>query len=134
MTVVFHNSRNTAWNAIQAALTAAGFVVADVRTLDKQQGSYRQVTSSAVKQDLVISAYKPNGGLERRFELEKGTEDGVWDFVRTHLRQLPVCVGKGGNIEVVAERQAYLLFDRMIAFHVQRGVTVPVSIGDFLAG
>src|ERR1022692_3788361 len=22
-------------------------------------------------------------GLERRFELEKGTEDGVWDFVRT---------------------------------------------------
>ena len=46
---------------------AAGFVVADVRTMDKQQGSYRQVTSSAMKQDLVVSAYKPNGGLEQRF-------------------------------------------------------------------
>jgi predicted RNA methylase len=134
MTMVFHNSSNAVWAAIQEALTAAGFVVADVRTLDKQQGSYRQVTSSAVKQDLVISAYKPNGGLEKRFELEKGTEEGVWDFVRTHLRQLPVCVRKDGDIEVVAERQAYLLFDRMIAFHVQRGVTVPVSVGDFLAG
>ena len=44
---------------------AAGFVVADVRTLDKKQGSYRQVTSSAVKQDLVISAYKPTEGARR---------------------------------------------------------------------
>ena len=43
------------------------FVVADVRTLDKQQGSYRQVTSTAVKQDLVISAYKPTEALAERF-------------------------------------------------------------------
>jgi hypothetical protein len=62
MTVVFHNSKNAVWNAIQEAMLAAGFVVADVRTLDKQQGSYRQVTSTAVKQDLVISAYKPTAG------------------------------------------------------------------------
>ena len=52
MTVVFHNSRNAVWNAIQEAMLAAGFVVADVRTLDKRQGSYRQVTSTAVKQDV----------------------------------------------------------------------------------
>jgi hypothetical protein len=126
MTVVFHNSRNAVWNAIQEAMLAAGFVVADVRTMDKQQGSYRQVTSTAVKQDLVISAYKPNGGLERRFHLEAGTEEGVWDFIRTHLLQLPVFVTKNGHAEVIAERQNYLLFDRMVAFHVQHGVTVPV--------
>ena len=94
MTVVFHNSKNAVWNAIQEAILAAGFVVADVRTLDKQQGSYRQVTSTAVKQDLVISAYKPNHGLEERFKLEAGTENSVWDFVRTHMRQLPVFVPK----------------------------------------
>jgi predicted RNA methylase len=134
MTMVFHNSSNAVWAAIQEALSGAGFVVADVRTLDKQQGSYRQITSTAVKQDLVISAYKPNGGLENRFELEKGTEDGVWDFVRTHLRQLPAFVAKDGNVEVIAERQPYLLFDRMVAFHVQRNVTVPVSVGEFFAG
>lgn len=134
MTMVFHNSSNAVWAAIQEALTGAGFVVADVRTLDKQQGSYRQVTSTAVKQDLVISAYKPNGGLEKRFELEKGTEEGVWDFVRTHLRQLPAFVAKDGNVEGIAERQPYLLFDRMVAFHVQRNVTVPLSVGEFFAG
>ena len=134
MTVVFHNSRNAVWNAIQEAMLAAGFVVADVRTLDKQQGSYRQVTSTAVKQDLVISAYKPNHGLEARFELEAGTEDGVWDFTRTHLRQLPVFVSKDDQAEVIAERQYFLLFDRMVAFHVQRGIVVPLSAAEFYAG
>ena len=134
MTVVFHNSSNAVWNAIQEAMQTAGFVVADVRTLDKQQGSYRQVTSTAVKQDLVISAYKPNGGLEDRFRLEAGTEDGAWDFVRTHLKQLPVFVSKDGQAEIIAERQNYLLFDRMVAFHVQRGVTVPLSAAEFYAG
>ena len=134
ITVVFHNSRNAVWTAIQEALLSAGFVVADVRTMDKRQGSYRQVTSTAVKQDLVISAYKPNDGLEERFALERGTEDGVWDFVRTHLGQLPVFVRKNGRAEIVAERQPHLLFDRMVAFHVLRNVTVPLSVGEFLAG
>jgi hypothetical protein len=135
MTVVFHNSRNSVWNAIQEAMLAAGFVVADVRTLDKQQGSYRQVTSTAVKQDLVISVYKPNSGLEERFKLEAGTEAGAWDFVKTHLRQLPVFVqAKDGRAEVIAERMGYLLYDRMVAFHVQRGVTVPLSAAKLYAG
>jgi len=135
ITVEFHNSKNSVWNSIQEALQRSGFVIADVRMLDKKQGSFQQVTSrGAVKQDLVISAYKPNGGLEERFKLEAGTEEGVWDFVRTHLKQLPVFVSKDGQAEVIAERQNYLLFDRMVAFHVQRGVTVPLSASEFYAG
>jgi hypothetical protein len=63
MTVVFSNSSNAIWRAIQEAMGVAGFVIADVRTLDKQQGSYRQVTSSAVKQDLVISAMSPSSSV-----------------------------------------------------------------------
>jgi hypothetical protein len=134
ITIVFHNSRNAVWNAIQEALQNVGFVVADVRTLDKQQGSYRQVTSMATKQDLVISAYKANGGLEDRFKLTAGTEAGVWDFIRTHLSNLPVFVNKDGKSEVIAERKEYLLYDRMVAFHVQRGVTVPLSSAEFYSG
>ncbi len=135
LTVVFHNTRNAVWTAIQEALSQAGFVVADVRTLDKQLGSFKQVTAAgAVRRDLVISAYRPNGGLEQRFQLEAGSEEGAWDFVRTHLRQLPVFVSKAGRSEVIAERQNYLLFDRMVAFHVQRGVTVPLSAAELYAG
>jgi DNA modification methylase len=135
ITVEFHNSKNSVWNAIQEALLKAGFVIADVRTLNKMQGSFQQVTSSsAVKQDLIISAYKPNGGLEQRFNLEAGTEDGAWDFVRMHLGQLPVFVSRGAQVQYVVERQNYLLYDRMVAFHVQRGKTVPLSAGEFYSG
>ncbi len=135
LTVEFHNSKNTVWTALQEALENSGFVIADVRVLDKQHGSIKQVqTAGAVKQDLIISAYKPNGDLENRFRLEAGTETGVWDFVRMHLKQLPVFVSKDGQAEVIAERQDYLLFDRMVAFHVQRGVTVPLSATEFYAG
>jgi DNA modification methylase len=135
LTVEFHNSKNSIWNSIQESLQRGGFVVADVRTLDKKQGTFKQYTTAgAVKQDLVISAYKPNGGLEERFKLSAGTENGVRDFLRTHLKQLPVFVSKDGQAEVIAERQNYLLFDRMVAFHVQRGVTVPLSAAEFYAG
>lgn len=134
ITIVFHNSRNAVWNAIQEALQAAGFVVADVRTLDKKQGSYRQVTSTATKQDLVISAYKPNGGLEERFQLSAGTEQGVWDFVSTHLKNLPVFDQAGNRGKTIAERTDFRLYDRMVSFHVLRGVTVPLSASEFYAG
>ena len=43
-------------------------------------------------------------------------------------------VAKDGKAEVIAERQNYMLFDRMVAFHVQRGVTVPLSASEFYAG
>ena len=36
--------------------------------------------------------------------------------------------------EIIPERQNHLLFDRMVAFHVQRGTTVPLSAAEFYAG
>ena len=135
MTVEFHNSQNSVWNSIQEGLLRAGFVIADVRVLDKQQETFKQATTTAaVKQDLIISAYKPNGNLEERFKLKAGTEDGAWEFVRYHLGKLPVVNEANGVPAVNAERQAFLLFDRMVAFHIQRGVMVPLSAPEFYAG
>lgn len=131
VTVEFHNSKNAVWTAIQEALGRAGFIIADVSVLDKGMKTKKQMHAKAVDKDLVISAYKPNGGLEKRFQLQAGTEEGLWDFIRTHLRQLPVFIVKGGFGQMIAERQQVLLFDRMVAFHVQRGVSVPLSAGDF---
>jgi len=134
VTVEFHNSKNAVWAAIQESLGRAGFIIADVHVLNKGMLTKKQLSANAVDKDLVISAYKPNSGLESRFKLEAGTEEGAWDFARTHLRQLPVCVVKEERVELVAERMNYLLFDRMVAFHVQRGVTVPFSAPEFYAG
>ncbi|QVL51255.1 MAG: DNA methylase [Thiocapsa sp.] len=135
MTVVFSNSRASVWNAIQVALQQAGFVVAEVTALDKQQGSYRQVTSTtAVKQDLVISAYKPNGGLEQRFAQRGATPESAWDFVQTHLKQLSVTKPKDGELEFIVERDPRRIYDRMIAWFVRHDAPVPLSSDEFLEG
>jgi DNA modification methylase len=135
VTIEFSNTQASVWNSIQVALQEAGLVVANVAALDKKQGSFNAVTNpTSVKQDLVISAYKPNGGLEERFRGEIGMEESAWDFTRTHLAQLPVFLAKHNDVEIVAERQGYALFDRMVAFHVLRGVTVPISASEYYVG
>lgn len=133
ITVVFHNSSNAVWQAIQEALMGGKFVVADVRTLDRQRETYKQSRQGLVKQDLVISAYKPAVDVEDTGNLTTGTGEAVWAFVRSHLRQLPVFVGREGRVEIIAERQDYLLFDRMVAFFVERSHAVPMSAGEFFA-
>jgi hypothetical protein len=113
----------------------AGFVVANVSAFDKKQGSFKAVTTAvAVKQDLVISAYKPNGGLEQRFAERGATPDSAWDFVQTHLKQLPVVKVKGGELEFVAERDPRILFDRMVAWFVRHSAPVPLSSQEFQDG
>ena len=135
MTVVFSNSKASVWNAIQVALQQAGFVVAEVNALDKKQGSYRQVTSTtAVKQDLVISAYKPNGGLEQRLAERGAAPVSAWDFVETHLHQLPVSKSKNGRLEIVVERDPRRIYDRMVAWFVRHDLPVPLSTEEFLEG
>jgi DNA modification methylase len=134
MSVAFHNSSNAVWMGIQEAIIAAGFVIADVRTLDKKRQSYKQIRQGTVKQDLVITAYRPTESFERAFSLEAGSREGVWEFVRAHLTRLPRFVSTEATAEVVAERQDFLLFDRMVAFHIQRGLTVPMSAAEFYEG
>jgi hypothetical protein len=134
MTVVFSNSSNSVWRAIQESLGTAGFVVADVRTLDKKHGSFRQLTSTAVKQDLIISAYKPTVSLFKRFALGSSSPDNAWAFITEHLGHVPIFFSVEGIADVIAERTAQVLHDRMVAFHVQRQLSVPLSTGDFLVG
>ena len=135
ITIEFHNSQNSVWNAISEAILRAGFIIADIRVLDKMQSSFKQVTAaSAVKQDLVISAYKPKEDFVRQFNEHAGDPEMAWEFVRQHLQNVPIAPDSTGKIEVVAERQDYLLFDRMVAFHIMNGAPVPMDAHTFYAG
>lgn len=135
MTVEFSNTKASVWNNIQAAITEAGFIVANVSVLDKKQGGINaNVTKTAVKQDLAISAYKPNGGFEKRFQEEAETEGGVWDFVSTHLKYLPVTKVNSGVLQAIPERDPRILFDQMVAYFVRKGFVVPISSLDFQLG
>lgn len=135
MTVVFSNTNASVWNSIQSALSEAGFVVANVSSLDKKQRSINSYTSTtSVKQDLVISAYKPDGGLEARFNEREGDVESVWDFARSHLSYLPVSRKKNDALSFVPERDPRIIFDRMVAWFIRHNVPVPVSSQEFQEG
>ncbi|TBN37286.1 DNA methylase [Paracoccus subflavus] len=135
MTVEFSNTKASVWNSIQTSLQEAGFVVANVSALNKKQGSFNAVNNkTSVKQDLVISAYKPNGGLEERFLKTGGSEESAWDFVRTHLSYLPVVKSKSDELTYIPERDPRIIFDRMVAWFVRHNVPVPLSSQEFQEG
>ncbi len=132
ITVEFSNSQASIWNAIQEAISKAGFVIANVSALDKQQGSFKAVTTTtAVKQDLVISAYKPTDEMINQIKDKAQSEESVWVFVKGHLGKLPVFIGKKGAAEFIVERTPRILFDRMISYYVQNGIDVPISSAEF---
>lgn len=132
MTVEFSNTSSSIWNAIQNAIQAAGFIVANVSVLDKKKGSFKVVTSTtAVKQDLVISAYKPE---HKDVALINNTDNlavSIRSFISQHLEYLPVFHGEENRVESIPERTPRVLFDRMVAYYVQNGLAVPISSGEF---
>jgi len=83
---------------------------------------------------LIISIYKPTSSFIEEFEKHAGDPDMAWEFVRQHLQNVPKAPDSTGKIEVVTERQDYLLFDRMVAFHIMRGIPVPMDANTFYAG
>lgn len=123
ITVVFHNSRADVWNAIQDSIGRAGFIVAQVATLDKQQATMKQwAYSTSVKNDLVINAYKPKEGFSRAF-LEKSGRGLETSFVEQLLSILPVDKSR--------ERTGQMLHSRLLAYYVQRGYEVNMDAKEF---
>ncbi|MDM8557038.1 DNA methyltransferase [Desulfococcaceae bacterium HSG7] len=116
ITVVFHNSKSSVWNSIQEAMTKAGFIIARVTVLDKKQGSFKQVTAAgAVKNDLIISAYKPKTSFSEQFLKSAGANLEI-EFVRQFLENLP--------IRPAVERTEKMLYSKMLASYVQHGYEV----------
>ncbi len=132
ITIEFHNSQNKVWNILQSVISQSGFVVADVRVLDKKVQTMKQYsTKNSVDKDLIISAYKPRKIPENEMQPNSVSEETAWSFVRNHLRQLPVAVLNGTKIEIVTERQAVMLWDRMVAYHIMNKAAIPMDASDF---
>ena len=123
MTVEFHNSKASVWQAIQQAIVNAGFVIAQVSVLDKKYGTFKQIASAgAVKNDLIINAYKPKKEFSERF-LKNAGEGMEVDFVIQQLKHLPV----KPNIE----RTEKMLYSRMLAHYVENGFKIKYDSTDF---
>ena len=135
MTVVFSNTQASVWNGIQLALSNSGFIVANISALDKKQGTFQAVnTTTAVKQDLVISCYKPSSNFDKKFQQHQLDTVAVWEFVEEHLNHLPIHLVKEHATTAIIERSPKILYDRMVAFYVQKGLPVPLDAGKFQQG
>lgn len=133
MTVEFSNTNAAVWNSIQQSITRSGFVIANISTLNKGQGGMRAVTTTtAVKQDLAISCYKPS---ERILSIDySDIINNVWVFIEEHLEHLPSFVVEGNQLIAVPERDPRILYDRMISYFVQHGLPVPLDAQEFQQG
>lgn len=134
MTVEFSNTSASVWNSIQLSLNRAGFVIANVSSLDKQQGSFKAVTTpTAVKQDLVISCYKPSETFTKNFMIQD-SHANTWSFVAEQLDHLPIPAVKDQKTTSVIERSPKVLYDRLITYFFMRGLPVPLDAADFQQG
>jgi DNA modification methylase len=131
MTVEFSNTSAAIWNIIQNGINKAGFVIAKVDALNKTRGGLHAMLGPvAVKQDLVITCYKPSEKLLS----ENNHGFDTWSFILEHLNHLPIHLAYENSTTAIIERNAKILFDRLIAFYVQRGLPVPIDAGKFQQG
>jgi hypothetical protein len=131
ITVEFSNSSAAIWNLLQTSLTGAGFVISSVSALDKQQRSFQSIVSTtAVKQDLVISAYKPGNQFTTRFQNDDNFT-AIWDFVENHLNYLPYIKYENGQLISIPERDPRILFDRVVSYFIVNNRNIPLSSGEF---
>jgi len=61
--VIFHNTDDRVWRAIQQAVLDVGFEMVNALAFDKQQGSFKQITAEgAANFDIVLNLHKPVQG------------------------------------------------------------------------
>lgn len=110
-------------------------MVTSVASLDKQTGSFKAVTTTtAVKQDLIITCYKPSDIITKQLPIHNSNKDYVWDFLSEHLGHLPVHIERGNATTTVVERSPKILYDRLISYYVQHGYQIPMDAQEFQAG
>lgn len=133
ITVEFSNPSAAIWNAIQTAIQTAGFVVANVCSFDKVHGGQKSMRyTTTVKEDLIITGYKPNNEL--RDAVKSGNTMTLWDFVNNHLNHLPVHLVSGNKTTSIIERSSRILHDRMVSYYIINGSPIPINLSDFQKG
>lgn len=132
ITIEFSNTSASVWNSIQNALQGVGFIVVNVAALDKKQGSFKAVTTTtAVKQDLVITCYKPSNELTFKLEDSLDKSANAMDFIEELLVHLPIHQEKDNSTTAVVERSPKILYDRLISYYVRHGYAIPMDAQEF---
>lgn len=135
ITVEFHNSQNSVWNILQNSILYAGFEIADIRLLDKKQKTMKQFsTDNAVDKDLIITAFKPKESFVNRVLNTGGGQETAWSYTISRLEKLPIVIEGARGLESVKERDAKILYDRMISYHILNELAIPIDAKEYYNG
>lgn len=95
-TVVFSNSDDRVWEAIQDAVHQAGFVIYGGKEFDKVQRSFKGIKGEkgkekVISKDVLLNLHKPHTPLLRNRELTRidDVEGFVLQQIKEHLQYLP---------------------------------------------
>jgi hypothetical protein len=93
-TVEFNNSDGSVFEAIKVAVRQAGFEIANMLLLDKQQKTFKQLqgaegTQDVMDKDVLFNLYKPAVVRAKVHTADHDLEQQVTDAVRQHLQTLP---------------------------------------------
>ena len=134
MTVEFSNTSAAIWNAIQNSIQRAGFIISSVTAIDNTRGGlHAMLGPTAVKQNLIISCYKPSKEIIYQMTTV-ANENNVWSFVESHLEHLPVHIRKDFQTKAIIERTSKILYDRLISYFLIQGLHIPLDSIDFQIG
>jgi DNA modification methylase len=134
MTVEFSNTNAAIWNAIQYSIQKAGFIISNVSALDKVHGGIKSMRyTTSVKQDLIITCYKPNLDVELSVQKDDSSLS-VWEFISNHLNHLPIHLKIENNTTAIVERSAKILYDRLISYFLMKNLSIPISAREFQDG
>ena len=123
-TMVFHSASADVWNALQRAYRDAGFDVEYAGVLDKNQGSFKQVTTEgAVRGDPVL-LLGPRRNTTAQIESKVGADDCVW-AVATALHRAATAAHDP------AEATAQRLYSRLVTHFLSHHQQVPVDADVF---
>jgi adenine-specific DNA methylase len=118
-TVVFHSAKADVWSALQDAYRNSGFHVVTSGVLDKEQGSFKQVTSrDAVKGDplLLLSKKRSKTILSSNLQADEV------------IAELLAHAAKAKDHK---ERTPERLFSRFVTRYLENGLTVPMDADCF---
>lgn len=119
MTLAFHSSQPAVWKSLRNAWTSAGFEFVRSSTLDKTQGSLKQVlTRDSVKGDSLILLRRVSN---ERTNTRVPVED-PWVVVEQAIASLPVDS---------RERHRHRLFGLFVNAALDSGVDVPAQASEF---
>lgn len=116
-TVVFHSASADVWNALQLSLLQAGFRVADISFLNRTQRSFKQVTASTVRDELILLLTKTNHATS--------TEATELREIVDHILEE---ADKTNDPEELTSQQ---LYSRMVSHYVARHQAIPLNASDF---